>query len=101
MDRLARIGVPTLVVAQYGSQLWLRDNAAYTARQLEQTRLALECARKTGLATLDTHDVVADAVRREGAATLYGPGGHHTAAGNHLIAESVAQELERRGMLGR
>ncbi len=101
MDRLAQIGMPTLVVAQYESTLWLRDDVAYTSHQLAQTRLALDCARKAGLPTLDTHDIIADAVRHEGAAALYGAGGHHTALGNRLIAGTVAQELARRGMLGR
>jgi lysophospholipase L1-like esterase len=93
--------VPTLVVAQYESTLWLRNDAAYTDHQLAQTHLALDCARKAGLPTLDTYDPVADAVRRDGAATLYGEGGHHTAAGNRLVAGAVAQELARLGMLGR
>jgi lysophospholipase L1-like esterase len=99
MHRLAQIGVPTLVVAQYESTLWLRDDAVYTAHQLAQTRLALDCTRKAGLLTFDTYDVIVAAVRRDGAAALYNEGGHHTASGNRVVAGAIAEELGRRGML--
>ena len=101
MSRLAQLDKPTLVVAQYESTLWLRHDTAYTAHQRAETRRVLDCARKAGLAVLDTHDVVDAAVRDEGAAALYGGGGHHTALGNRVIAAAIAQELARPGMLGK
>jgi hypothetical protein len=101
MSRLAQLGRPTLIVAQYESTLWLRQDAAYTAHQRAETRLVLDCARKAGLAVLDTYDIVDAAVRGDGAAALYGGGGHHTALGNRVIATAIAQELGRPGMLGK
>jgi lysophospholipase L1-like esterase len=101
MSRLAQLGRPTLVVAQYESTLWLRHDAAYTAHQHAETRLVLDCAHQAGLAVLDTYDVIDTAVRGDGAAALYGGGGHPTAQGNRLVAGAIAQELTRLGMLGK
>ncbi len=99
MARLAEIGLPTLVVAQYEPTEWLRKDAvAYNANQLRLTRLALDCAQKAGLPAFDTHDAVDAAVRREGLTAIYGAR-HHAAGGNRAIAEAIAQELKRRGML--
>lgn len=100
MARLAQLGVPTLVVAQYEPTLWQKNDRAYNANQRRLSRLALDCAHKAGLATLDTYNVVDAAIRREGLASIYGPE-HHAVGGNRVVAEAIAEELGQRGMVGR
>ena len=98
MKRLAGIGAPTLVVAQYDPKGFEHEAYGVEARRL--SRLVLGCAEQAGLATLDTFTPVEQAVRAGGLAVLYGPrSGHHNPAGNRLIAELIAAELARRQLL--
>ncbi len=91
MRRLATLGIPTLVVAQY-------DPIADHDEQRRKSGLVLGCAALSGLAVLDTFDIVRSAVRERGIGALYLEE-HHNAAGNRLVATAIAAELERRGML--
>ncbi len=97
MRRLASLGVPTLVVAQYESTAWLH-NAARRNEQRRLSRLVLDCAASAALATLDTFNAIAQVARAGGLLDLY-VNNHHSAEGNRLVAETIAAELKRRGML--
>lgn len=92
MARLARVGVPVLVVAQYEPRGW-RD-AAYDREQRRLSAQVLACARAAGLATLDLHADTDRAVRAEGYDAIF-YGYHHTARGNRLAAEAIAAHLRR------
>jgi lysophospholipase L1-like esterase len=93
MRRLAGLGVPVLVVAQYNRWTLWTDNAAWRADVRRQAGVVLHCAEAAGLTTLDTYDVVEQAVRARGVDAIY-IRDHHTPAGNRLIAEAIARKLK-------
>lgn len=98
MKRLAAIGVPTLVVAQYDPDMWLDKTRGPEERRV--SRHVLGCAAEAGLATLDLFEPIDQTVRARGIRSLYGYNSeHHNADGNRLAAERIAAELERRKML--
>lgn len=96
MQRLARVGVPTLVVAFYEPRGW-RD-ASNDREQRRLDRLVLDCAEAAGLATLDLRADLDKAVTRHGYDAIF-YGYHLTAEGNRVVTPAVAAELKRRGML--
>ncbi|MBS0538586.1 MAG: SGNH/GDSL hydrolase family protein [Proteobacteria bacterium] len=95
MQRLARLGVPTLVVAQYDFYVW--QNAEFGAEQRRLSQGVLKCADAAGLASLDLYDRTAAAVHAEGRTRIYGAW-HPSPRGYRLIAEGIAAELTRRNM---
>lgn len=97
IGRLARLGVPVLVIAQYDRTVWDNGDTYMQGQHREAVRV-LACAAEAGLATFDSFDSVQQAVREQGVGALYRIG-HHSAAGNRLIAETIAQELTRRRLL--
>ena len=97
MKRLVRLGVPTLVVAQYDRYVW--QDREFATEQRRITQGVLKCAAAEGLATLDLHAALARAIEAEGREKIYGTW-HHTAAGYALIGREIAAELGRRHMLG-
>lgn len=94
MARLARVGVPVLVVAQYEPLGW--RSAVQGGEQRRVAAHVLDCARAAGLATLDLYDVTDRAVRAYGYGAIF-YGYHVTARGNQVVAEAVAAELRRLG----
>ena len=96
MRRLARLGVPTLVVAQYDRYVW--QDPGFAAEQRRISEGVLTCAAAEGLATLDLHDALAKAIAAEGREKIYGTW-HHSPEGYALIGREVAGELRRRHML--
>ena len=96
MTRLAKLGVPTLVVAQYDFYVWV--NAEFGAEQRRLSQSVLKCAAAAGLASLDLYDKTAQAVRTEGRDKIYRTW-HPSAQGYRLIAAEIAAELDRRHML--
>jgi lysophospholipase L1-like esterase len=96
MRRLAGLNIPTLVVAQYDIYVW--QDAEFGAEQRRLSRIVLECAEKAGLATLDTYDTIAQAVRERGRGTVYRTW-HPSPDGYRLIGDSIAEEMQKRGML--
>ncbi|MBS0541244.1 MAG: hypothetical protein JSR47_20945 [Proteobacteria bacterium] len=94
MRRLAALGVPTIVVAQYDDDMWTGDSAARD-EESRLTRLVLDCAAAAGLGTLDMFKITDAAVRAHGVAGLYKAQGHHTALGNRLTAEALSDALTR------
>jgi hypothetical protein len=92
MRHLAALGVPTLVVAQYNRWTLAADNAPWRADVRRQANVVLRCADAAGLASLDTYDTVANAVRQRGIDAVY-IRDHHTPLGNRLVAETIAAAL--------
>ncbi len=97
MQRLAALGIPTLVVAQYRPHLWQYDRKwADEQRRLSQT--VLHCAESVGLRTYDSFKPLDEGVTAHGVQSLYGDW-HHSPAGNHLVAEGIAARLRQLKML--
>ena len=97
MGRLARLGVPVMVVAQYGRGYWEAD-AAYRARARGSSAGVLGCAAAAGLAAFDLAGPLQAAIEARGLSTLYGSE-HHTPEGNRTVAELIYRELVRRNLL--
>ncbi len=94
--RLADLKVPVLVVIQYARDEWRphpHGNPEYA-----WTQRVSDCARKAGMQVLDTMEVLGGAVRAGGLDSVYREG-HHSPEGNRLVAEAIARELARQGML--
>lgn len=87
-------GARVLVMAQYDPYTW-QDNG-FEAKQRGLTNGVLDCARRNGLATLDTFNALANwkgrAANTGGPLGLYGQW-HLNDAGNMLTAELVAKAL--------
>lgn len=97
MHRLAAIGTPTLVVAQYDPTVWQERRFREEERRL--SLFVLQCAVQAGLAALDTFQEIDRAVQTDGLAALYGGKLHHTAYGNRVVAEAIWSELLQRRMM--
>jgi lysophospholipase L1-like esterase len=98
MRRLAALGAPALVVAQYEPLVWSGGGVASRDYRRRLSRLVLDCAALAGLATLDTFDALDGAVRDHGLGSAY-LNYHHSAEGNRLVAVAIAAALAQRGML--
>ncbi|MBS0522984.1 MAG: hypothetical protein JSS04_05035 [Proteobacteria bacterium] len=92
MRRVAALGVPTLVVAQYLPTAW--DSPASAAEERRVTGVVLKCAEQAGLATLDVFPLFDAAIRAGGRGSVYG-NWHPNWHGYRLIGEQVAQQLKR------
>lgn len=93
LKRLAALGVPVLVVAEYDPYHWKDDGYRPVTRRIDD--LVLACASATGLATLDLFEPIDAAVRTRGLAAIYRE--HHPApAGAEITARRIAAELEKR-----
>jgi hypothetical protein len=95
MRRIAALGIPTLVVAEYelgqAESGYDRDSVA---EQRRKSQIVLRCAEQSGLSTLDLFDTVDAVVRARGIDSIY-RGWHHNAEGNHLVASAIAKALGR------
>jgi len=94
--RLASLGVPVLVVAEYDPYHWLDDGYRTVTRRTDD--LVLACAKAAGLATLDMFDTIDAAVRARGLRTIYRQS-HPAPAGTEITARRIAAELEKRHFL--
>jgi hypothetical protein len=93
--RLAAIGIPVLVVAQYDSRPWTEPERD-RGDQHRQAQRILQCARAAGLFTLDTFDRLGQVVRSHGRDIAYGKVDiHHNAYGNQLVAKLVSDALAK------
>ncbi len=92
MHRVAALGVPTLVVAQYLPTAWDVPDSAAEERRV--TGVVLHCAERAGLATLDLYPAFDAAIRIHGRDSVYGSW-HPNWRGYRLIGEQVAQQLQR------
>ena len=91
MPRLAKLGAPVLVVAQFGRNYWGGD-AAWQTSQYAASAKVLECGKKAGLATLDLSGPLKPLIEAKGLDALYGRD-HHTPAGNKVVADLILQAL--------
>lgn len=96
LKRLAALGVPVLVVAEYDPYHWLDDGYRSVTRHTDD--LVLACASAAGLATLDLFDSIDAAVRERGLRTIYRQS-HPAPAGTAITARRIATELEKRHLL--
>lgn len=87
MRRLAALGVPTLVVAEYNR--WVFQDMDYQRETRRRTALVLDCARQAGLRALDMFDAVDTAVRAQGLDAVY-RSSHPGPAGTRLAADRIA-----------
>ncbi len=94
MRRVAAIGVPTLVVAEYNR--WVFQDSDYRRETRRQTALVLDCARQAGLPALDMFDTVDAAVRGQGLDAVY-RSSHPGPAGARLAADRIAAMLSSAG----
>ena len=94
--RLARLqqsgGAPVLLVAQYDPYVWKMRSMAAEQRRI--TRHVLDCARRQGVAVLDTFDAIA--AWQPGPSALYSVW-HMNPQGNRLTAALIAEALRGLG----
>ena len=93
--RLAAIGVPVLVVAEYDPYHRLDQEWRAVTRRIDDAVLA--CAAAAGLATLDLFETIDQGVRQQGLRTIYRRA-HPAPPGTELAARRIAAELEKRQM---
>ncbi len=92
LQRLSRLGVPTLVAASYDPYVW-RD-AAYAAEQRRLSMLVLDCAQRAGLGTLDLFETIDQAVSTLGYQAVF-RSSHPGPTGHRLAAEQIGAALAR------
>jgi hypothetical protein len=91
--RLAAIGVPVLVVAEYDPYHWQDDAWRSETRKVDDAVLA--CASAAGLATLDLFAAIDEGVRAQGLWTIYRRA-HPAPPGTEIAARRIAAELAAR-----
>ena len=91
MRRLAALGLPTLVVAEYDPYLWVDADYAPVIRRI--TGVVLNSAADAGLATLDLFEAIDEAVRARGLRTVYLQA-HPSAIGTDIAAQRIAAALQ-------
>ena len=82
-------GTPVLMVAEYDPVVW--DNPAFATEQRRLTTGLLACARKNGLATLDSYEAMAATPNPRQLYVLW----HMNEAGNALIAQAIRNALAK------
>jgi hypothetical protein len=97
MQRLSGLGLPVVVLAQYGRGV-LTARRAYRAKALVDIATVLGCARDAGLVAFDLAEPLKAAVEARGLDAIF-RSEHHTPEGNRMVAELVLQELVRRQLL--
>lgn len=85
-------GAPVLLVAEYDPVVW--DDPKFAAEQQRMTKGLLDCARKRGIATLDSFAMLGSYDGPGGPRGLYGQW-HMNAKGNSVIAKAIAADLGR------
>lgn len=99
MQRLARLDVPVIVVAEYSRGHWTAD-AEGKARDFAKTRPVLDCAEKAGLISLDMAEALKPVIAQAGIDAIF-RADHHSAEGNRATAEAIAQALANRRLAAR
>jgi hypothetical protein len=101
MQRLAKfgasLGMPVVVLAQYGRGVWIADGA-YKAKAMRDIGTVLGCAGDAGLIPFDLAAPLRAVVQARGLDAIF-RAEHHTPEGNRVVAELVLQELARRHVL--
>lgn len=91
MQRLAKLDVPVIVVAEYSRGHWTAD-AEGKARDFAKTRPVLDCAEKAGLIPLDMAEALRPLMATRGIDAMF-RSDHHSAEGNRATAEAISQAL--------
>jgi len=97
MQRLAGLGRPVVVMAQYGRGVWIAEGA-YKAKAMHDIGTVLGCARDAGLVPFDLAEALKPAVQALGLDAIF-RAEHQTPEGNRVVAELIQQELVRRRLL--
>ncbi|NDH61691.1 MAG: hypothetical protein EBY18_08555 [Alphaproteobacteria bacterium] len=97
MPRLASLGVPVVVMAQYGRGYW-RGYADREKTVAPTVARVLGCAAEAGLMPFDLSDPMKAVIETRGLDALYRTD-HQSAEGNRVVAELLMHELVRRGLL--
>ena len=92
-ERLAKLGVPTIVAAEYDPYLW--TDPSYMKEQNALTDRVLRCATAAGFVTIDPFDAIDKGMRTAGRELYYRKGEHPSPAGHALVAKLVADALQR------
>ncbi|MCC8429392.1 GDSL-type esterase/lipase family protein [Reyranella aquatilis] len=93
MERLAALGVPTLIVGLYAPPVWNLDpRPPWIVDEIRQTRAVLACAAKAGMGTLDTYETVDRAAQDPGKKAIFF-NFHMSAEGNRRIAAAIADAI--------
>ncbi len=99
MPRLAALGVPVVVMAQYSRGYW-NDKGPHGTADHRAMRRVLGCAAEAGLIAFDLSDTLKAAVDARGTDALY-RSDHHSAEGNRVVADLVMRELIDRRLLSK
>jgi hypothetical protein len=99
MQRLARLEVPVVVLAEYSRGHWEADSEG-KARDFAKTGPVLACAEKAGLIPLDMTNPLKPLMAKHGIDAMF-RSDHHSADGNRATAEAITHELTRRHLLTR
>jgi len=94
MQRLGGLGLPVVVLAQYGRGGW-NARRDYRAKALGDIGTVLGCARDAGLVAFVLAEPWKAAVEACGLDAFF-LSEHHTPEGNRVVAEPVQQELVSR-----
>ena len=92
LKRLAGLGVPVLVVAEYDPYVWKNEDHAREQRHL--SGVVLDCARAAGLGALDLFDAIDKGVTRDGYAAMF-RSSHPGPLGHRIAAERIADALKQ------
>lgn len=90
--RLAKVGVPVVVVAEYDPYLW--TDPPYMREQRHLTNSVLQCAADIGFYTVDPFNRIDQAMRTVGRSLYYRQGEHFSPAGHEMVAGLVAEKLK-------
>jgi hypothetical protein len=91
--RMAALGVPTIVVAEYDPYLW--TDPPYMREQNALTSQVLHCAAAAGFVTIDPFEEIDKGMHTAGRDLYYRKGEHPSPAGQALVARLVAEALQR------
>ena len=91
--RLAGLGLPTVVVAEYDPYLWV--DLPYMKEQNALTDEVLRCAAAAGFVTINPFDEIDKGMRTAGRDLYYRKGEHPSPAGHALVARLVTEALQR------
>ncbi len=94
MPRLAAVGVPVMVVAQYNRLHWSAKPDVQSGERSDVAHV-LDCAAKAGLFPLDLADPLQAEIAARGLDALYG-NNHHSAQGDRVVAQLILQALAKR-----
>jgi len=90
-ERLARLELPVVVVAEYDPYLW--TDPPYMREQKALTAAVLASAKQVGFLIVDPFDEIDKVMNTSGHDALFRPGEHPNPAGQALTARLVADKL--------